>query len=127
MTLLGRITPNAMLAAHDRYFAPSILLPFADDLARRLSRLSIGPLLEIAAGTGVLTQAIASALSVGMTIVATDPGAEMVAHATGKPGMTRVIWQQADPHALPFNDASFGIVACQFGLATLGDPVGVFK
>jgi SAM-dependent methyltransferase len=127
MTLLGRITPNAMLAAQDRYFAPGVLMPFADDLARRIARLSIGPLLEIAAGTGVLTQAIASALSMGMTIVATDPDAEMVAHATGKPGMARVIWQQANPHALPFNDAAFGIVACQFGLATLGDPVGVFK
>jgi ubiquinone/menaquinone biosynthesis C-methylase UbiE len=127
MTLLGRITPNAMLAAHDRYFVPIMLSPFADDLARRLARLSIGPLLEIAAGTGVLTQAIASALSAGMTIIATDPRPEMVAHATGKPGMARVIWQQADPHALPFNDATFGIVACQFDIAMLGDPVSVFR
>jgi SAM-dependent methyltransferase len=127
MTLLGRITPNAMLAAHDRYFAPMVLSPFADDLARRVARLSIGPLLEIAAGAGVLTQAIASALSAGMTIIATDPSAEMVAHATAKPGMARVIWQQADPHALPFNDSTFGIVACQFTDATLGDPTGVFK
>jgi SAM-dependent methyltransferase len=127
MTLLGRITPNAMLAAHDRYFAPIVLSPFADDLARRMARLSNGPLLEIAGGAGVLTQAIASALSAGMTIIATDPSVEMVAHATAKPGMARVIWQQADPHALPFNDATFGIVACQFAEATLGDPVGVFK
>jgi SAM-dependent methyltransferase len=41
--------------------------------------------------------------------------------------MTRVIWQLADPHALPFQQATFGIVACQFRVATLGDPVGVFK
>jgi SAM-dependent methyltransferase len=127
MTLLGRITPNATLTAHDRFFAPSVLSPFADDLARRVSRLSIGPLLEIAAGTGVLTEAIASALSVGMTIVATDPSAETVEHATTKPGMARVIWQLADPHALPFRDGTFGIVTCQFRVATLGDPVGVFK
>jgi ubiquinone/menaquinone biosynthesis C-methylase UbiE len=127
MTLLGRITPDATLAAHDRYFAPSVLSPFADDLAHRVARLSIGPLLEIAAGTGVLTEAIASALSAGMTIVATDPSAEMVAHATSKPGMARVIWQLANPHALPFHEATFGIVACQFRVATLGDPVGVFK
>jgi ubiquinone/menaquinone biosynthesis C-methylase UbiE len=127
MTLLGRITTDAKLMAHDRFFAPSVLSPYADDLARRVSRLSIGPLLEIAAGTGVLTEAIACALSAGMTIVATDPSAEMVAHATTKPGMTRVIWQLADPHALPFQDATFGIVACQFRVSTLGDPVGVFK
>jgi SAM-dependent methyltransferase len=116
-----------MPAAQDRYFAPSVLLPFADDMARRVARLSIGPLLEIVAGTGVLTQAIASALSAGMTIIATDPSAEMVVHATSKPGMARVNWQQADPHALPFNDAAFGIVACQFAVATLGDPIGVFR
>jgi SAM-dependent methyltransferase len=127
MTFLGRTTPNAKLVAHDRFFAPSVLSPFADDLARRVARLSIGPLLEIAAGTGVLTEAIASALSAGMTIIATDPCAEMVAHATAKSGMTRVIWQRADPHALPFQEATFGIVACQFRVATLGDPVGVFK
>ncbi len=127
MTLLARITPNAMLATHDRYFGPGVLSPFADDLARRLARLSIGPLLEIAAGTGVLTQATASAVSAGMTFITTDPSPEMVAHATGKPGMARVIWQRADPHALPFSDASFGIVACQFGVAALGDPVGVFR
>src|SRR5690242_13845458 len=102
MTLLGRIIPNTMLAAHDRHFAPSILSPFADDMARRLARMNIGPLLEIGAGTGTLTQAIASALSVGMTVIATDPNAEMVAYASNKPGMTRIIWQQADPLDLPF-------------------------
>ncbi len=127
MTLLGRITTDANLAAHDRYFAPGVLSPFADDLARRLARLSIGPLLEIAAGTGVLTEAIASALSAGMTILATDPNPDAVAYAKTKPGMTRVIWQLAEPHALPFQDTTFGIVTCQFRVATLGDPVGIFK
>jgi ubiquinone/menaquinone biosynthesis C-methylase UbiE len=127
MTHLGNITPNTLLAVCDRYFAPSVLSPFADDLARRLARLSIGPLLEIAAGTGVLTQAIASALSAGMTIIATDPNPAMVEHAMGKPGMARVIWQQADPLALPFNNGTFGIVACQFAVAATPDPVRLFK
>jgi SAM-dependent methyltransferase len=127
MTRLGRITSTAMLGVHDRYFAPSVLSPFADDMARRVGRLSIGPLLEVAAGTGILTQAIASALSAGMTVIATDPNPDMVMHASSKPGMARVIWQQADPQALPFNDGTFGIVACQFGVAVLGDPIGVFR
>jgi ubiquinone/menaquinone biosynthesis C-methylase UbiE len=127
MTLQVRVIPDAMLTAHDRYFAPSVLSPFADDMARRVGRLSIGPLLEIAAGTGILTQAIASALSAGMTVIATDPSPEMVTHAAGKPGMARVIWQQADPAPLPFNDATFGIVVCQFGVAALEDPVRVFR
>lgn len=127
MTLLSRIPLDTMLAVRDRCFAPSVLSPFADDMARRLARLSIGPLLEIAAGTGALTQAIASALSAGLTIIATDPAADMVEHASGKPGMARIIWQQADPQALPFKDGTFGIVACHLGVATMPDRIRAFR
>lgn len=115
------------LRARDRYFAPIALAPFAGDIARRLARFSVGPLLEIAADTGVLTQAAASALSAGLTIVATDPAAEMVEHASGKPGMARVTWQQADPRALPFKEGTFGIATCHFGLASMKDRIGAFQ
>jgi SAM-dependent methyltransferase len=119
MSETSATTPDTMRAVRDRYLAPSLLQPFAEDMARRLARLSIGPLLETAADTGVLTQAMASAMSAGLTIVATDPSSEMVRHASLKPGMARVTWQKADPHALPFPDATFGIVTCHFAIATL--------
>jgi SAM-dependent methyltransferase len=127
MTLLNMVSPDATLAVCDRYVAPSLLSPFADDMARRLARLSMGPLLEVAAGTGVLTQAIAAAVSAGLTIVATDPDAETVAYASGRFGVARVAWQQADPQALPFHDATFGIVACQFAVAAMADRVRAFR
>jgi SAM-dependent methyltransferase len=120
------IPTGSMLACRDHYLAPSLLVPFADDMAHRLSRISLGPLLEIFAGTGVLTQAIASAISAGLTMIATDPAADAVAYASTRPGMARVTWQQAGPAALPFPDTSFGIVTCQFGLVTMVDPVGAF-
>ncbi len=116
-----------MLAIRDRYFAPSQLCPFADDMARRLSRISMGPLLEIAADTGILTQAIASVMSAGLTIIATDPDAEMVGHASTKPGMARITWRTADPRALPFPSETFGIVVCHFGVAVLTDRVQAFR
>jgi SAM-dependent methyltransferase len=127
MTILSKITLDAMLTVRDRYFAPSVLSPFAGDMARRLARLSIGPVLEIAADTGALTQAIASALSAGLTIIATDPAADMVEHASGKPGMARVIWQQAHPEALPFQDGTFGVVTCHLGVATMHDRIRAFQ
>jgi hypothetical protein len=65
MTLFSELPLNTSPTVRDRYFAPPVLSPFADDMAHRLARLSIGPLLEIAADTGVLTQAMASALSAG--------------------------------------------------------------
>jgi SAM-dependent methyltransferase len=117
---------DAAVAARDRHLAPTLLAPFAGEMAHRLARISIGPVLETSADTGVLTQAIASALSAGMTIVATDPSAAMVAYASMKPGMVRITWQQADPAALPFPDATFGIVACHFGVVTMPDRAKAF-
>jgi SAM-dependent methyltransferase len=120
------IPVDPSLAIRDRYFAPSLLAPFAEDMARRLARISMGPLLETSADTGIMTQALASAMSAGLTIIATDPGAEMVAYASAKPGMARVTWQQANPAALPFPDGAFGIVTCHFGVVTLLDRVPAF-
>lgn len=122
----GMIPVDAMVVARDLYLAPSLLFPLVDEMARRLSRISIGPLLETSADIGTLTQAIASALSAGLTIIATDPSAELVAYASTKPGMARVNWQQADPAALPFRDATFGIVTCHFGVVTMPDRVRAY-
>jgi SAM-dependent methyltransferase len=121
------VPSDAMIAIRDRYFAPCVLSPFADDMARRLSRLSMGPLLEVCADTGILTQAIASAMSAGLTIIATDPSADMIGHASAKPGMARITWQIADPGALSFADATFGIVACHNGVAAMPDRVRAFR
>ena len=44
-----------MPEAYDRLLAPSVFRPFAVDLAERAARLQPGRVLEIAAGTGVLT------------------------------------------------------------------------
>ncbi len=118
---------DSLPAVRDRCLAPSLLMPFADDMARRLARLSTGPLLEVAADTGVLTQAIAASMSAGLAIVATDPCLGRVQHAAEKPGMARVTWQQADPVALPFGDAIFGIVTCHFAFAGMTDRISAFR
>lgn len=127
MTLSGTIPTASLLAIRDRYLAPSLLAPFADDMARRLSRISIGPLLETSADTGVLTQAIASAVSAGLTIIATDPSVAMVEYASVKPGMGRINWQTADPRALPFPNGTFGIVTNHFGVVGMPGRIQAFQ
>jgi SAM-dependent methyltransferase len=126
---MGLFDPSAsMFAVRDKYFAPCVLAPFAEDMARRLARLTNGPVLEIMSNTGTLTQAMAASLSAGMTIVATDPDPAAVAHASARPGMGRISWQTADPSAaLPFNDATFRVVACLFAISTLPDRVAAFR
>jgi ubiquinone/menaquinone biosynthesis C-methylase UbiE len=124
---MSTFSPDPMFTVRDRYFAPCVLLPFAEDMARRLCRLSMGPLLEICADTGVLTQALAASMSASVAIIATDPDGHAVRHASEKPGMGHVTWQRADPNALPFPDGTFGIVACHFGIAALADHRKAFR
>jgi ubiquinone/menaquinone biosynthesis C-methylase UbiE len=122
----GSVLTDPAIAVRDQFLAPSLLGPFAEDMAQRIARLSMGPYLEVMADTGTLTLAVASAISAGMTIVATDPDPAVISHASGKAGMARVRWQQADPYALPFKDATFGIVACHFGVVGLSDRVRAY-
>jgi SAM-dependent methyltransferase len=127
MPLPSTIFDVSLAEARSRYFGPCVLSPFADDLAGRLSRMTAAPLLEIMADIGTLTQAIAAAVSVGVSVIATEPDAALLAVAAAKPGTARVTWREAHPAALPFDDASFGSVACLFGLAETADRVQTFR
>lgn len=101
---------------YDRYLVPLYFTPFAQDLAERLR---VGPemrVLELACGTGIVTQALAAKLSGGGSIVATDLSDAMIDIARKKiPDDRRVSWKQADATNLPFGDGTFDTVVCQFG------------
>jgi SAM-dependent methyltransferase len=109
---------------YDRYFGPPLFGPYGEDVARRLKGLSSGALLEVATGTGIVTAVLARALPAGVTIIATDLNQPMLDFAATKPGLDRVTWQQADAMALPFPDASFDVVVCQFGVMFFPDRPG---
>jgi SAM-dependent methyltransferase len=111
-----------MPAAYDRWLVPTVFQPFAVDLARRIAEQRPGRLLELAAGTGVLTAELLAGGGVG-EITATDLNEAMVEVGRGRaPGAA---WQQADALALPFEDGRFDAVACQFGAMFFPDkPAG---
>lgn len=48
---------------YERHLVPLIFQPYAADLADRATRLPLTSLLEIAAGTGVVTEAAAAAVA----------------------------------------------------------------
>ena len=60
-----------MPEAYDRWLAPAVFRPFAVDLARRAARLAPRRVLEVAAGTGVLTREPAAAIP-SAEVTATD-------------------------------------------------------
>lgn len=101
---------------YDRYLVPLIFEPYAEDLVVRLDRLSVGSVLEIGAGSGVVTRAMALGLPKRVTITATDLNQEMIDHAIGLGTARPVQWEAADVMSLPFEDASFDAVVCQFAV-----------
>ena len=101
---------------YDTYLVPLIFEPYAADLANRLKARSLSRVLEIAAGTGVVTRALASALPESATIVATDLNQAMLDQAAAVGTKRAVEWRQADAMQLPFLDSSLDAVVCQFGV-----------
>ena len=107
---------------YDRLLVPLIFEPYARDLAERLAKAEPRDVLETAAGTGVLTRAVASRLPAHARIVATDLNQPMLDQAAARQcGDTRITWRQADALALPFEDQTFDAVACQFGVMFFPD------
>ncbi|MEU1229581.1 class I SAM-dependent methyltransferase [Streptomyces sp. NPDC005828] len=112
-----------MPAAYEKYLVPVVFRPFAEDLAARAAALRPRRILELAAGTGVLTSALLAAAP-SAEVTATDLNDAMVAFGSARsPGAA---WRQADAQRLPFPDEGFDLVACQFGVMFFPDRIGAF-
>ena len=101
---------------YETYLVPLLFEPYAADLANRLASRSLGRVLEVAAGTGVVTRALASVLPERVAIVATDLNQPMLDQASALGTKRPVEWRQADAMQLPFRDETFDAVICQFGV-----------
>jgi SAM-dependent methyltransferase len=112
---------------YDLLLVPLIFEPYAADLARRVAALAPERVLETAAGTGVVTRALARALPVTTEIVATDLNPPMLARAEAVGTARPVQWLPADALQLPFEDGRFDVVACQFGAMFFPDKARAFR
>ncbi|MBK3635613.1 methyltransferase domain-containing protein [Streptomyces sp. MBT97] len=107
-----------MPEAYERHLVPVLFRPFAADLAARAAALRPREVLELAAGTGALTSALLAAAPTA-SVVATDLNDTMV--SAGSVREPRARWRQADAQQLPFEDAGFDLVVCQFGVMFFPD------
>jgi ubiquinone/menaquinone biosynthesis C-methylase UbiE len=113
---------------YDRYMVPLIFEAFAADLARRAASFSPSAVLETAAGTGVVARALAPKLSPGASYVVTDLNQPMLDYAASRQSTdTRINWRQADALALPFENAAFDLVCCQFGAMFFPDRSAAYR
>lgn len=112
---------------YDRYLGPLIFEPYAGDLAAKIAAFGPRRVLETAAGTGIATRALVSALPPSVMIVASDLNQPMIDFAASRTDAANVTWRQADALTLPFGDATFDAVACQFGAMFFPDKVAAYR
>lgn len=128
MVATDKVFAGSIPEIYERYLVPLIFDSYALDLAERLAATGPRDVLETAAGTGVLTRAIAARLPAYARMVATDLNQPMLDRAKARQSHDgRIEWQQADALALPFADRSFDVVACQFGVMFFPNKVQGYK
>jgi len=113
---------------YDRYMVPLIFEPYAADIAKRAAFLSPSAVLETAAGSGVVTRALVPRLRPDASYIVTDLNQPMVDYAASRqPPDTRIKWQRADALALPFENATFDLICCQFGAMFFPDRIAGYR
>ena len=112
---------------YDRFLGPMAFLPYAKETAARVAALKPKRVLETACGTGFVTRAMVARLRRETEIVATDLNQPMLDFATQQEDTRGVVWRQADAQHLPFDDASFDVVVCQFGVMFFPDRVAGYR
>lgn len=114
---------TSMPEVYDTCLGPALFAPYAQHVAAAAARLAPRRVLELAAGTGILTAELLRALP-DAEITATDLNPAMVSWAADRvPGPT---WLQADAQRLELPEGSFDLVVCQFGVMFFPDKPAAF-
>ena len=72
MVATDKVFAGSIPELYDRFLVPLIFEPYANDLAAMLAKAGPERVLEVAAGTGVVTRALAARLPAQTRLVATD-------------------------------------------------------
>ena len=123
---IDRRFSGSLPKVYGTFLVPLIFEPYAADLQRRAGAANPSRILEIAAGTGVVTRALASSARPDTSIVATDLNQAMLDEAAAAGTARPVEWQRADAMALPFADNEFDALVCQFGVMFFPDKAKAF-
>jgi SAM-dependent methyltransferase len=128
MTDSDKVFAGSIPEVYDSYLVPLIFESFAADMAQRVARDWPDRILETAAGSGVVTRAMAPRLKSSAHYVVTDLNQPMLDRAAMRQGNDdRISWQQANALELPFDNEEFDAVCCQFGVMFFPDRVTGYR
>ena len=112
---------------YDQYLGPFLFEPSALMLSALVPEHFKGKVLELAAGTGRLTQHLVRRLANPEQLFVTDLNPDMLAIAKEKLDHGGLQFQAEDMHQLSFEDQSFDLVICQYGVMFPPDKAQVFR
>src|SRR6266404_6714356 len=111
---------------YDSILGPAQLNALAADLVRRMPVRPRGDVLELACGTGIVTQRLRERIDSNFRLVATDLSEAMLTYARNKV-KGKIDWRVADAAALPFKDDSFGVGGCSLGVMFVPEKANFFS
>jgi SAM-dependent methyltransferase len=113
---------------YDRGLGPVLFADFADDIVRRTAASDPARVLELAAGTGIVTRKLRDGLARTAHLTATDLNPPMLEIARLKfAAGEQVDFRPADATALPFPDSAFDAIVCQFGVMFFPDKDKAYR
>lgn len=113
-------------ANYDKYLGPFLFEPYSLDLVERINDIQLTNVLELACGTGRLTRHLVKVIPSGGRLVASDLNPDMLEVAKGKITDPKIQWQVLDAQELPFEDNSFDLVICQYGVMFFPDKMKAY-
>ncbi|WP_336515080.1 class I SAM-dependent methyltransferase [Pollutibacter soli] len=118
--------PVNRIVHYDQFFGPLYFEPYAIEVANRIDVAGDSVVLEIAAGTGIVTLCILKNIPASAKFIASDIDEEMLAEAKKKLKHFKVEWQIIDAQQLPFSDESIDLIICCFGYMFVQDKCKAF-
>jgi len=113
---------------YDSLLGPLLFNDYAADLAGCVAALQPGCVLELAAGTGIVSRDLRDVLPPGCRLLVSDLNPPMLEVARQKfHSEENVGFEALDATDLPFEDASFDALACQFGVMFFPDKIASYK
>ncbi|WP_152208179.1 methyltransferase domain-containing protein [Marinobacter changyiensis] len=105
---------------YEKLLAPALFSEWAHRLADAAEIRQGQHILDVACGTGILARVIAERVGTDGSVSGVDANPGMLAVANRI--APEIEWREGDAEALPYEDASFDAVLCQFGLMLFSSP-----
>jgi ubiquinone/menaquinone biosynthesis C-methylase UbiE len=113
---------------YERYFVPTIGMPFATTLLDAAGLHRGERVLDVACGTGVVTRLAAERVAPNGAVAGLDINPAMLAVARSVPSSGAAIqWHEASAESLPLADGSFDVVLSSLGLQFVADKASALR